>query len=232
MRALKALFALGLAGWMCSFCLFVTMQNLLVASAIPQLPFGNSQLAQWQLDIPQYSDTATGTGSVGAGATAVGHDGYTSADAQAPFGLPLHGPIKHFGKPYDKPLLGCRFMDPNYPTHVGVDLPVDTGTPVYATMGGKVVWAGDNGAWGNLVVVENNGYQTWFAHNESFNVAVGDIVQAGDVLAASDSTGNSSGPHVHYGIKHFKDAADKFGTWLNPESFFAADDVISIGCGQ
>src|SRR5258708_32559953 len=115
MRALKALFALGLAGWMCSFCLFVTMQNLLVASAIPQLPFGDSQLAQWQLDIPQYSDTATGTGSVGAGATAVAHDGYISADAQAPRGLPPPGPIKHFCKAYDMALSACPFMGPNFP---------------------------------------------------------------------------------------------------------------------
>src|SRR5262245_57490126 len=179
---------------MCSFCSFVLLENLIVANTIPQIPFGGGQLAQWQLDIPQYSDTGTGSDGTGAGPSAVGHDGYASADAQTPWGLPLHGPIKHFGKAYDKPLLGLRFEDPNYPTHVGVDLPVDTGTPVYATMGGKVVWVGANGPWGNLVVVENNGYQTWFAHNESINVVVGDIVQAGDVLAASDSTGNSTGP--------------------------------------
>jgi murein DD-endopeptidase MepM/ murein hydrolase activator NlpD len=230
-RALKAIFALGLAGWMCSFCSFVVIPNLMVAITIPQMPFGNAQLAQWQMDIPQASDTGTGNNGVGAGASQVGHDGYATADAQAPFGLPLHGPIQHFSKTYDKPLLGCRFMDPNYPTHVGVDLPVDSGTPVYATMAGKVVWAGANGAWGNLVVVENNGYQTWFAHNESFAVQVGDIVQAGQVVAASDSTGNSTGPHVHYGIRHFRDATDKLGSWLNPELFFTAADVIPVGCG-
>ncbi|MCC6190631.1 MAG: M23 family metallopeptidase [Anaerolineales bacterium] len=232
MRALKPLLALGLAGWMCSFCFFIAVPNLMVANAIPQLPFGNSELAQWQLDIPQDTDGATGTSGVGAGASRVGRDGYRSTDAQAPWGVPLRGPIRHWSNTHDKPLLGCGFQDPNYTTHVGVDFPVNAGTPVYATMSGKVVWAGDNGAWGGLVVVENGDYQTWFAHNESITVQVGDTVQAGQVVAASGNTGNSTGPHVHYGIKHFNGDDDAFGTWLNPMSHFSSDEVIEWPCGD
>ena len=99
-------------------------------------------------------------------------------------------------------------------------------------MTGKVVWAGDNGPWGTLVVVENNGYQAWFAHNESVAVQVGDIVQAGQVIAYSDNTGNSTGPHVHYGIKYFIDESDQTGTWVNPERFFSPDDVTPWVCGN
>ncbi len=217
---------------MCSYCLFIMVPNLLVANAIPQLPFGNSELAQWQIGIPQNSDGSTGSAGVGAGASRVGRDGYRSADAQAPWGLPLHGPIQHWGSTYDKPLLGCGFQDPNYPDHVGADFPVDSGTTVYATMAGKVVWAGDNGAWGNLVVVENGDYQTWFAHNESISVQVGEIIQSGKVVAASDSTGYSTGPHVHYGVKHFHGDDDTLGTWINPELYFGPDDVIDWPCGD
>lgn len=232
MRVLKALFALGSAGWMCSFCFFIVMPNLMVANAIPQMPFGAGELAEWQLDIPQDSDGATGSSGVGAGASAVGRDGYRSADAQAPWGVPLRGPIQHWGNTHDRPLLGCEFQDANYVDHVGVDFPVNAGTPVYATMGGKVVWAGDNGDWGGLVVVENGDYQTWFAHNESNSVQVGDLVQAGQVIAASGNTGNSTGPHVHYGIKQFRSEGDMTGVWLDAALFFSAADVIDWVCGD
>ncbi len=82
------------------------------------------------------------------------------------------------------------------------------------------------------MVVENGDYQTWFAHNESLSVQVGDLVDSGQVLAASGNTGNSTGPHVHYGIKQFQGEGDMLGVWLNPEPFFAADDVIDWPCGD
>lgn len=232
MKVLQAVFALGCAAWMCGFCFFVAIPNVMVSTAIPQLPFGNVELAKWQLDIPQDSEAIDGQGEVHAGPSRVPHDGYSSPDAQSPFGVPLHGPIQHWGDTYDKPLLGCRFQDPRYISHTGIDLPVNSGTPVYATMSGEVVWAGDNGPWGTLVVVENNGYQTWFAHNESVTVQAGDIVRAGQVIAYSDSTGNSTGPHVHYGVKYFEDESDQTGTWINPELFFSPDDVISWVCSD
>ena len=75
----------------------------------------------------------------------------------------------------------------------GVDFPVNEGTPVHTTMAGKVVWAGPNGPWGNLVVVENNGYQVWFAHLSVISVSVGDILEYGDVVGLSGNTGNSTG---------------------------------------
>ena len=232
MKVLKAMFAFGCVAWMCGFCFFVAAPNLIVSATIPQLPFGSAELTKWQLDIPQDSESVDGSGEARAGASRVPHDGYSSPDAQLPYGVPLHGPIQHWSKTHDKPLLGCRFQDPHYTSHTGVDLPVNSGTPVYATMTGKVVWAGDNGPWGTLVVVENNGYQAWFAHNESVAVQMGDIVQAGQVIAYSDNTGNSTGPHVHYGIKHFKDESDQTGIWVDPERFFSSDDVTPWVCGN
>jgi murein DD-endopeptidase MepM/ murein hydrolase activator NlpD len=232
MKGLQIVFILAFAGWMCAFCAFIVMPNLLVSTAQAQMPFGEGDLARWQLDQPVDSEGVAGEGEVHAGVSRVRRAGYTGPDAQPPSGVPLRGPIQHWSGTYEKPLLGCRFRDANYASHTGVDLPVNSGTPVYATLGGQVVWAGDNGAWGLLVVIENGDYQIWLAHNETLSVREGDLVQAGQVVAASDNSGNSSGPHVHYGIKHFKDPADLTGAWLNPELFFSAEAVMPIGCGR
>lgn len=230
MRILQAIFALGGAAWLCGFCLFLVVPNLLVSTAIPQMPFGGRALAEWQMDVPQNSDGANDR--VGAGSSRVGHDGYHSEEAQAPFGLPLRSPITHWGIVYSSPMLGCRFQDPNYLSHTGADFPLDAGQNVYTTMGGKVVWAGENGPWGNLVVVENNGYQTWFAHLSQINISAGQIVSAGEVMGLVGSTGNSTGNHLHYGIKQFTSESDTAGVWLNPEQFFSLEAVIPTICGE
>lgn len=230
MRLMSAVWVLGFGAWSCGFCMLVAMPNLLVSTAAAQLPFGQAEVAAWQLDQPAETTVLVGTEPVKAGTSPVKRAGY-SQDSQPPAGLPLHGPITHWGNSSDKPLLGCRFQDPHYASHVGADFPVDAGTPVYATMTGEVVWAGANGVWGMLVVIENGAYQVWSAHNSALQVKVGDLVQAGQVVAASGNTGNSSGPHVHYGVKQFADQADMTGSWLNPEQFFSPDGVTLIGCG-
>ena len=94
-------------------------------------------------------------------------------------------------------------------------------------MAGKVVWAGENGLWGNLVVVENNGVQTYYAHLQSISVTEGEIVEAGDLLGESGSTGNSTGPHLHYGIKQKTETGQ---VWLNPIYYFDGADFIKVPC--
>jgi murein DD-endopeptidase MepM/ murein hydrolase activator NlpD len=219
----------------CGFSLMVVIPNLVVTVIAEQAPFGGDQIRAWQLGTPQPVDDSemsdNGSGSTAAGASAVPHDGY-SGPGGPPSGVPLRGPIKHDWAGWkDKPLLGCEFQDPNYTNHTGDDFPVTEGTPVYATMSGKVVFAGDNGPWGSLVVIENNGVQIWLAHNSSLNVSVGDIVSAGDVVSNSGDTGNSTGAHVHYGIKVFSGPDDKYGTWVNPANYFSPDDYIDWPCG-
>ena len=85
--------------------------------------------------------------------------------------------------------------------HGGVDYGVPEGTSVHTPMNGVVVWAGPNGPWGNLVVVENQGWQVWLAHNSRIQVQVGQQVAAGQVVALSGNTGNSTGPHLHFEIR-------------------------------
>lgn len=86
--------------------------------------------------------------------------------------------------------------------HTGIDIAVPYGTPVVASKAGTVVIASWYGGYGNLVVIDHgNGVTTWYGHNSSFAVSVGQTVQQGQVIAMAGSTGNSTGPHVHFEIR-------------------------------
>jgi murein DD-endopeptidase MepM/ murein hydrolase activator NlpD len=86
--------------------------------------------------------------------------------------------------------------------HSGIDLGVYTGTPVLATHSGTVTFAGwSEIGYGYLVILQSGAFTTYYAHLSAFNVATGDLVGRGSVLAWSGSTGNSSGPHVHYEVR-------------------------------
>jgi murein DD-endopeptidase MepM/ murein hydrolase activator NlpD len=97
--------------------------------------------------------------------------------------------------------------------HGGVDIAAEAGLPVKATADGIISFAGWSGGNGNLVVVEHGmGYSTFYAHNKTVAVHVGQKVKRGDVISHIGSTGNSTGPHVHYEIWHD-------GRAVNPASF-------------
>ena len=83
--------------------------------------------------------------------------------------------------------------------HRGIDIAVPTGTPVRATRGGKVIFAGERRGYGATVIVaHDNGDRTLYGHNSKLNVRSGELVEAGAVLAFSGNSGRSTGPHVHY----------------------------------
>jgi murein DD-endopeptidase MepM/ murein hydrolase activator NlpD len=85
--------------------------------------------------------------------------------------------------------------------HSGVDVAAWPGTPVRATADGIVSFAGWSGGSGKLIVIEHGfGYRTCYAHNKKIVVKVGQIVKRGDIIAYVGSTGNTTGPHVHYEV--------------------------------
>lgn len=87
--------------------------------------------------------------------------------------------------------------------HQGVDIPLKTGDPVYATFTGKVRMSKYFGAFGNLIVIRHdNGIETFYAHLSKRNVEVGDWVNAGDVIGLGGSTGRSTGPHLHFETRY------------------------------
>lgn len=96
---------------------------------------------------------------------------------------------------------GYREFRGSYGYHYGLDLAVATRTMVRATKDGVVTAAGWRAGFGWVVEIDHEaGYSTLYAHNSSLRVRMGDRVKAGDVIALSGSSGNSTGPHVHYEI--------------------------------
>lgn len=87
-------------------------------------------------------------------------------------------------------------------SHNGLDFGIPIGTNVHSSMDGTVIYAGwNNQGYGNLVIVENGAYKTYYAHLSEIPVSVGESVRAGDVIGLSGNTGNSTGPHLHYEIR-------------------------------
>ncbi|MBS1879101.1 MAG: peptidoglycan DD-metalloendopeptidase family protein [Actinobacteria bacterium] len=94
--------------------------------------------------------------------------------------------------------------------HQGIDFPVPYGTPVKAAGVGTTIYAGYNyGGFGNLVVVQHRlGYTTWYAHLSSIVTAVGQAVNGGTLLGYVGSTGNSTGPHLHFEVRRYDTPID------------------------
>ncbi|MET7305024.1 M23 family metallopeptidase [Embleya sp. NPDC005575] len=85
-------------------------------------------------------------------------------------------------------------------THTGIDFPVDLNTPVVAVMDG-VVRTQFNTAYGNMVILTGkDGTETWYCHLTRAKVRSGPV-KAGDVIAYSGDTGNSTGPHLHFEVR-------------------------------
>ena len=116
-----------------------------------------------------------------------------------PGGLPVSGPLTQ------------AFRPASNPSHTGIDISVNEGTPVLATMCGTVVYSGfyaeqnPDGSYrpsyGYLVILENGPYRTYYAHNRQLFAQLGGQIERGQTIAASGSTGWSTGPHVHYEVR-------------------------------
>jgi murein DD-endopeptidase MepM/ murein hydrolase activator NlpD len=118
-------------------------------------------------------------------------------------GAPTHGRItSHFGHRSD-PFHGRRKF------HSGIDIGAPAGTPIQAVRPGRVVFAGEAGTYGNLVVVEHaDGLETRYAHARDVHVRVGQRVGRGESLGTVGSTGRSTGPHLHFEVRRGGRAVD------------------------
>ena len=93
-------------------------------------------------------------------------------------------------------------MGPGDDFHPGLDIAADEGTPIAAAAPGRVIAAGPDGGYGNLVVVDDgNGVTTRYGHCSQIFARVGESVTAGQTIAAVGSTGHSTGPHVHFEVR-------------------------------
>lgn len=99
--------------------------------------------------------------------------------------------------------------------HTGLDIASNQGTAVYASDGGTITLAGWNGGYGNCIMIDHgNGYVTLYGHLSSIAVSEGQSVNQGDTIGAVGSTGNSTGPHLHFEVI-------QNGSRIDPEQFFS-----------
>jgi len=116
--------------------------------------------------------------------------------ATSPFGMRLH------------PILKVWRM------HTGIDFGASTGAEVRAAAGGKVIFAGPFGAYGNIVAIDHGGgIATVYAHLQVWLVSQGQEVREGQAVGLADSTGMSTGPHLHFEVRRDGIAEDPAG-WL------------------
>lgn len=101
--------------------------------------------------------------------------------------------------------------------HNGLDYGLPTGTQVVAPHSGKVMEATfDPTGYGNYLKIENDKEGSVLAHLQSFQVKVGDTVSEGQPIALSNNTGNSTGPHLHWGYyKQPRDRANGYGGFID-----------------
>ena len=111
------------------------------------------------------------------------------------------------------PILKIRRM------HNGVDMLANTGTSVYAPGAGKVEFVGRKGGFGKTIIINHGfGYKTLYGHLSKYKVKRGQKIKRGDLIGLTGSSGKlSTGPHLHYEVRHN-------GIALNPRNFIF-DDV-------
>jgi murein DD-endopeptidase MepM/ murein hydrolase activator NlpD len=134
----------------------------------------------------QSAELAAAIRNAQAGAGSTG----TGAPSAAGFIWPVNGPVTSgYGMRWGR-------------LHEGIDIAAATGTQIWAAASGTVIYAGWLGGYGNLVVVDHgNGLATAYAHASAILVSVGQSVAQGETVALVGSTGNSSGPHLHFEVR-------------------------------
>ena len=152
----------------------------------------------------EYQGSRTGTIRAFYYETSPGEGDYYDATGRSLHGSWLRVPVRydHISSPFDPnrmhPIL--RRVRP----HNGVDLAAGTGTPVVAAAAGVVTWAGPKGANGNLIGIRHDGgYQTYYAHLYRIEPGIrrGVRVTQRQLIGQVGTTGRSTGPHLHFGLK-------------------------------
>lgn len=175
--------------------------------AYAELEASSNQIAQMLRDREAARQAAAAAASSGeSGSDSSGDSGSSSGGDDSGYYQPVSGsgqmiwPVNGvITSPFgyrEHPIFGRQIL------HSGIDIGVDYGTPVHAADGGVVVEAGWISGYGYAVVIDHgNGTSTLYGHNESLAVSSGQSVSQGQVIAYAGSTGNSTGPHVHFEVR-------------------------------
>ena len=130
-------------------------------------------------------------------ATGTVNTGFNISGSKVSLGISLIKPISG--------IITSRFAESSRirsSRHTGLDISASTGTPIKAAASGTVTFSGRKGSYGNLLVItHSNGVQTYYGHCSKLYVSAGTTVTQGQTVAAVGSTGNSTGPHLHFEIR-------------------------------
>jgi len=151
------------------------------------VPGGQREFQQWIIPVAARGSAGVSSGIYGAGACPGGYDG-------------LYGSGAFIWPANNHTISGNDYWS----GHLAIDIGVVTGDSIFAADSGVIMFAGwATGGYGNVVAIDHgNGYQTLYAHLSSVNVSCGQSVRIGQVIAAGGSTGNSTGPHLHFEIRY------------------------------
>ena len=142
--------------------------------------------------------SATGA-AVNSFKTAHGAGSGSTVDATTWQWLVGFGP--HYALPLAKGALPRSEYDDPHHDYPAIDLPVGTGTPAYATAAGTVSRVEDSSCGRGVVITNSAGVRFIYCHFSNWAAASGATVPAGQIVGYTGSTGNSTGPHLHFGVK-------------------------------
>ncbi|MGW4648286.1 M23 family metallopeptidase [Kitasatospora sp. NPDC004289] len=169
-------------------------------------------------------------------AEAEAHDSAPAADrseARAEAPAPAAQPEPAPAPSWTSPAPGARISNPyggknaSYAAgyHTGTDFAVSTGTPLLAVADATVVSAGPDGAYGNEVVLKlADGKFAEYAHLSSIGVKAGQTVKAGQQIGKAGSTGNSTGPHLHFEIR----SANRYAAVIDPLAYLKGHGAVGF----
>lgn len=151
------------------------------------IPGGQREFQQWIIPVMPRGAAGVSSGLYGGGACPGGYEGLYGSGA------------------FIWPTLNHTISGNDYWSgHLAIDIGSALGEPVVAADSGVVVFAGwATGGYGYMVAIDHgNGYQTLYAHLSSVNVSCGRSVSQGQLIGFGGSTGNSTGPHLHFEIRY------------------------------
>jgi murein DD-endopeptidase MepM/ murein hydrolase activator NlpD len=112
--------------------------------------------------------------------------------------------------------------------HDGIDLDPPLGTPIFAVGDGTVVFAGPVSGYGiGIYIQHSNGDVSFYGHEAIYYVHTGDVVTAGQKIALVGNEGNSTGPHLHFGVYQGWQSIANIGTAIDPVPWLAARGVAT-----
>lgn len=139
----------------------------------------------------------------GAAAVAVASESAGPGAAVGALRWPVQGRATSEFGPRTHPVTGARR------DHDGLDIAAPAGTPIVAAAAGTVTFAGRQGGYGNVVIVDHgHGTESRYAHQETIAVTAGQTVRAGQRIGSVGSTGLSTGPHLHFEVRRRGSAID------------------------